>query len=930
MKGCPFRVDTRVMASPGAVRPPGAGPNRRRLSRDESAWARGPERPTKMKRVVPMAVLLLVVGGATGGAATATPSESEVRAKLGGLDLPFIANDGQVDARVAFYAKTFAGTVFVTTRGEIVYSLPGLAKDRKEHSAELRPATLRRDEPQKRGPGWTLVERFSGGKARPRAGVRSETNVSYFLGSDPARWRPRVATYGNVGLGEVWPGIEVSLRAHGRNVEKLYRVAPGASPERIRMEVAGALSLRVGEDGALVATTALGEVSLRAPVAYQMREEGRVAVEVTYRLAGSGYGFEVGPYDPRYPVVIDPLLQATYLGGSDGDGAYALSVTGSEVFVAGNTQPTDFPGTAGGAQGSHGGGALDAFVARLNLGLTSLSQATYLGGSSYDTARALSVTGSEVFVAGGTWSTDFPGTAGGAQGSFGGTEDAFVARLNLGLTSLSQATYLGESSHNEAYALAVTASEVFVAGWTSSTNFPGTAGGAQGSYGGGTLDAFVARLNLGLTSLSQATYLGGSNNDGAYALAVTGSEVFVAGETESTNFPGTAGGAQGSFGGYRDAFVARLNLGLTSLSQATYLGGGNNDWASHLAVTGSEVFVVGQTESTNFPGTAGGAQGSLGSYADAFVARLDSTLTSLSQATYLGGSSDEYAWALSVTASEVFVAGWTSSPDFPETAGGAQGSRRGPSDAFVARLTSDLVAPPSPTPTDTSTDTPTPTATQTRTPTNTPTPTFTPTPTATPTDTPTRTPTPTDTPPLTPAPCGTPLPGCKSAAKSRLQVFNLAGSQKDQVLFKWLKGASPQADFGDPVSGGTDYILCVYDDANGLVATLIAPAQATCPHTPCWSFTGSGPSGAKYLDRSRPPVNNGVKLVKGKWDDGVAGRAQVIFKAKGVTAPPINMSAPLVAPVTAQVIPKDTGACWQAVFNSPLRNDGERYKARNP
>jgi hypothetical protein len=137
--------------------------------------------------------------------------------------------------------------------------------------------------------------------------------------------------------------------------------------------------------------------------------------------------------------------------------------------------------------------------------------------------------------------------------------------LNPSLTTLAQATYLGGSGSDFADALAIHPStgDVYVAGWTYSTNFPGTTGGAQASYGGGQ-DAFIARLDPGLTTLDQATYLGGAGDDVPIALAIhpaTG-DVYVAGYTYG-NFPGTTGGAQAASGGLQDAFVARLTADLT-------------------------------------------------------------------------------------------------------------------------------------------------------------------------------------------------------------------------------------------------------------------------------------------------------------------------------------------------------------------------------
>jgi hypothetical protein len=341
-------------------------------------------------------------------------------------------------------------------------------------------------------------------------------------------------------------------------------------------------------------------------------------------------------------------------------------------------------------------------VARLNSSLTQILQATYLGGYNNDYAYALAIhpTTGEVYVAGGTLSDEFPGTSGGAQASIRGSSDAFVARLNSSLTQILQATYLGGRGADWARALAIhpTTGEVYVAGRTDSKNFPKTTGGAQASHVDWS-DAFVARLNSSLTQILQATYLGGSGNDYAYALAIhpTTGDVYVAGETQSTNFPNTSGGAQPSSGGYLDAFVARLNSSLTQILQATYLGGSGRDYAYAIAIhpTTGEVYVAGWTVSKDFPGTSGGAQASYGGFSDAFVARLNSGLTQILQATYLGGrngSDDAYALAIHPKTGEVYVAGWTSSTDFPNTSGGAQASIRGSSDAFVARLTADLAA----------------------------------------------------------------------------------------------------------------------------------------------------------------------------------------------------------------------------------------------
>ncbi|HZI67238.1 MAG TPA: hypothetical protein VFF17_11785, partial [Thermoanaerobaculia bacterium] len=624
------------------------------------------------------------------------------------LAIPFVANAGQADPAVAYSAQTFAGTVFVTRDGRIVYSLPA---KRDSGSPRGRGASPPKD-------AWSLTETPVGGSACPEAGRPAAARVSHFTGNDRTRWRTGVATYERVSLGEVWPGISVELEARGANVEKHFTVRPGADPSKIRMSVGGARSLRQDESGALVVGTGLGDVTFTAPVAYQEKGGMRRPVEVGYALRGRDYGFGLGDYDPALPVLIDPLVQSTYLGGGPDDIAVALAVHphSGDVYVAGRTTSTNFPGTAGGAQPGAGGGAVNSIVARLDPTLTALLQATYLGAGSDVFANAFVIHGTsgDVYVAGETTALDFPGTGGGAQPSHAeegaaGGEDGFVVRLNETLTALVGATYLGGTRDDAATALAIhpASGEVYVAGWTLAMNFPGTFGGAQPGYGGGgPTDAFLARLNPALTALAQATYLGGNGYDLAQVLAIQAAsgDVYVAGLTTSLNFPRTAGGAQPAHAPDTgvDAFAARLNPALTALVQSTYLGGGRDDSALALALhpISDEVFIGGRTASSDFPGTAGGAQPGFGEGGtDGYLARLHPTLTALVQATYLGGTGSDFVYALAIhpASGDVYAVGQTFSTNLPFTAGGAQPAIGGipfVDDGFVARFHPTLTAPP--------------------------------------------------------------------------------------------------------------------------------------------------------------------------------------------------------------------------------------------
>ena len=285
------------------------------------------------------------------------PSEAaQVQTQLAGVRLPFIANQGQVDARVAYYAPTFAGTLLRYPAGEPVYALSG-------------PQT---DAPRDRGrpsvnPGWSLTETLRGGRARPVAQDRSTTGVSTFLGNDPARWRAALPTWEQVSLGEVWPGVTVALRAQGRSMEKVFTVHPGGAVARIRVRVAGAHALSVdvarGAGGAhgtrgrhVHRAGRLSRARRRAPAGRRRVSPSRVRVRLQRGRLRS----------ETLPLVIDPLLQSTYPGGSSRDVAFALAIhpaTG-DVYVAGFTVSRAFPGTHGGAQPALGGGVSDAFVAR--------------------------------------------------------------------------------------------------------------------------------------------------------------------------------------------------------------------------------------------------------------------------------------------------------------------------------------------------------------------------------------------------------------------------------------------------------------------------------------------------------------------------------------------------------------------------------------
>ena len=265
-------------------------------------------------------------------------------------------------------------------------------------------------------------------------------------------------------------------------------------------------------------------------------------------------------------LVVDPLNPSTlYAGRSFGGGIFKSTNAGTSWSAMNNgltipdvkallINPVD-PSTLYVGASSH----FDAFVTKLNPSGTALVYSTYLGGRFDDIGFGIAVDAAgNAYVAGEAISDDFP-ISNSLQPTIGGFVDAFVAKLNTTGSALIFSTYLGGSGIDVANAIALDSSaNVFVTGYTQSTDFP-IVDSLQPSLRG-TEDAFVAKLNASGSILSYSTYFGGDLRDGTLGIALSSAGVaYVAGYTNSTNFPVTPGAFQGSTGGSLDAFVAKIS-----------------------------------------------------------------------------------------------------------------------------------------------------------------------------------------------------------------------------------------------------------------------------------------------------------------------------------------------------------------------------------
>ncbi len=355
--------------------------------------------------------------------------------------------------------------------------------------------------------------------------------------------------------------------------------------------------------------------------------------------------------DPGSPCVADAfvtklnasgsrLVYSTYLGGARHDEGTAIAVdSAGNAYVTGWTgsgidiDPLNFPTTAGAFDTTYNGSG-DAFVTKLNPAGSALVYSTFLGGGPFgdgihghDRGRAIAVdSAGNAYVTGQTRSASFPTTPGAfdtTQNSVG-VEDAFVTKLNATGSALIYSTYLGGSLYDEGFGIAVDSSgNAYVTGVTRSTDFPTMAGAFRTTHSGSD-DAFVTKLNATGSALVYSTYLGGTLDDDAFAIAVdSAGNAYVTGGTESTDFPTTAGAFDTTHNGLADVFVTKLNVAGSTLAYSTYLGGTGSEAARAIAVDPSgNVYVAGSTGSTDFPTTPGAFDTTHNGAADAFVAKL--------------------------------------------------------------------------------------------------------------------------------------------------------------------------------------------------------------------------------------------------------------------------------------------------------------------
>jgi Bacterial Ig-like domain (group 3)/Bacterial Ig domain/Beta-propeller repeat len=535
------------------------------------------------------------------------------------VPMSFEVNRGQTAESTRFQARGDGYRVRLSDQGVDI-----LVRSPKTQASDSKTAGARAESIQMTFAGANPAPRWASEQALQR-------RSNYLIGNDSKRWVTDIPHFARARALGLYPGIDALYYGRDGELEYDLIVSPGADPTRVRLRFDSATAVTADAGGDLLLTKSETQIRKHKPQAYQDIDGKRRAVEAAYVVQGNEVQIRLGAYDTKIPLIIDPVIAySTRFGSSNSiynssflDAATAIAVDAQgNAYITGYAYGVDFPQVG---QLAHSESLLEvAFVSKLNADGSDIVYSTYLGGTYVDGGNAIAVDKQgNAYVAGYTESNDFPVTSGAFQTVRPAQkwDNAFVAKLNPAGNALVFATFLGgdgggDYGGDSASGIALDKNgNVFVTGKTASANFPVTAGAFQTRWkatGIGSANAFVSKLNATGSALIYSTYVGGSTDDKASAIAIDATgNAYITGVAASADFPTTAGALHTTLGGDKDAFVSKLNATGSSLVFSTLLGGSvsadtdrsyGSDMGKAIAVqSDGSVYIAGDTNATDFP-----------------------------------------------------------------------------------------------------------------------------------------------------------------------------------------------------------------------------------------------------------------------------------------------------------------------------------------
>lgn len=522
---------------------------------------------------------------------------------------------------------------------------------------------------------------------------------NFYKGNNPNHWKSKVHPGKEAVFKDLYPGINVHFFQNGLDLKYNYLLDAGADYKQIEISFEG-VKTRLLDDQTLLFETPFGDITEFIPRAYQLKGQKEISVEVSISQNKSGnYVFYIPNYDQNLPLVIDPILNfSTYSGSTDDNWGYTATYDDNGSFYAGGIVfGQGYPTTTGSYDITFSPNSItlwvcDIAISKFDSTGGSLLYSTYLGGSEIEHPHSM-VTNSngELFVYGGTGSSNFPTTTGafdqshngGPSGNGGGFftypngSDIYISKFSADGTQLLASTFVG-GSDNDGFNLPNTGIEKnygdfargeiildefgnpFIITSTNSSDFPNT----FTTNLGGTQDAVVFNMDLNLTTLGFATYFGGGDLDAGYGIDYDAStnKIFITGGTFSTSLPNTTGVLTSSNQGGLDGFLARVNAVNGAIETSTFVGTVSDDqlFFVNLAPNGHP-YVFGQTKGS-IPLVGGSPLHVAGG--KTFVQAYTPDLSALSLSFSLGNSSTTADPSLVPTAFNVddcyriFFSGW--------------------------------------------------------------------------------------------------------------------------------------------------------------------------------------------------------------------------------------------------------------------------------
>lgn len=455
--------------------------------------------------------------------------------------------------------------------------------------------------------------------------------LNYFIGNDESKWASEVRVFDEALYKSLYEGIDLRIYSHEGKLKYDYIVAVGTNPDVIKIEFEGLESFEIRNNNLLMHTS-VNTVEQMQPYAYQEIEGEVQEVKCEFRIRNNKliYVFP-NSYNKNYELIIDPVLIFSSYSGSNADnwGYTATYDLSGNLYAGGNAFNVGYPVTLGAFQTNFAKGSCDIVISKFNSIGSNLLYSTYLGGRNSEVPHSLIVNKQgELYVYGTTGSADFPMAGNSYDNTFnGGTSflltnaiqfkvgtDIIVAKFNAAGTQLLASTFIGGSGndglnmftplkHNYAddcrgEILLDENDNVYIVSTTASTNFPVTAGSFQPTYGGGSLDGCIVKLDNSLSNIIWASYLGGSGNDAIYSISLDRDEnLIVGGGTTSNNFPTTANAIRTVYqGGSADGFITRIDKSGAAIYKSTYWGTSSYDQVYFVEVDRNDnIYALGQS-----------------------------------------------------------------------------------------------------------------------------------------------------------------------------------------------------------------------------------------------------------------------------------------------------------------------------------------------